>query len=125
MSEDLNQRPEFFGVHVLSQPAPRRKVFRTIHKVIVFSAPLDPVLLLAESDTRVAAYMLPRDDDVAISHDRGELQQVKTALNLIPKTLTAPWPITDSTALWGCAPTMAGATSRVLVTEIHATYADR
>ena len=122
-----NQHPEFFGVHVLSQPPPRRKVYRTIHKVITLSAVNDPVVMLSESDSREHAVMLPLDDDVLISHDRGELTRPGAAATaaLGPKRLTAPWPITDSTQVFVSVPVLAGATSRVLVTEVHCTYTDR
>lgn len=109
-------------VRVVAQPN-RKAVYRTVFSTITLISTAEPKQLLAESDDRVCAYLVAMDDDVCIAGNRNEAQAGTGAI--LAKRLTAPHPVQTSAALWVCAPTLAAATSRVSVVDIHCTYADQ
>lgn len=125
---------EALRVHVanpedLRPAAPRRKRYRTVFETIVLTA-ADPIKqILPASDTREIAYIMSPDNDIVIGKDNATVQaQANTSGSpatpafpsgtLIPKSLTVPWPVQESTAVLAGATNLT-ANSRITITAVH------
>jgi hypothetical protein len=120
MSGNEDRAGEMIPVHVVSMPTPKRKIFRTVYKTLTITQANFGTELLPASDCRVMAWVKALDDDLIVGGLKSDVE--KGEGTTLAKALTAPWPVQDSTPVWVAAPALAGATSRIAVTDTYWTY---
>jgi hypothetical protein len=108
------------AVHVTNHPAPpapRTPRYRAVYYTVTLTDAGRSEQLLAAATDRHCAYVQPLDDDVAVSGNQSDA--ASGTGSILPKTNTQPAVLADSAAVYVAAPTMAGATSRVSVIDVH------
>lgn len=117
MSDDAYE----IAAKIVSMPQPKTARYNTVYRLVNLTSDDPFEKVLATSDRRFCAWIMPHDDDIFICDNLSDAKAGTGAL--IPKRITAPWPIYDTGDVHIAASgIMAGAVSRVTIISTYITY---